>query len=245
MTTKNKKRFKPIFKQFIKLRENVQNRQKLLKFKKNKWQSFLKFYEKKLRNHKKFKSLDHSKYFVTKYGTRGTSYNKRFRDTLQAGKKLRLFYGFLLAKYFKKKIRLVLRRKQPYLEKKTSLEMILLQIFEKRLDVVLYKAKFASSMRSAQQMISHGKVYVNNSKVQSKSYFLKEGDLVSLDLKCLPLYENHVLTSIKWPIPPKNLIINYRTLQIIFLNNIKLMNLANNFLFNLHLQKILTNYFRQ
>ena len=91
MIFKKKHRFKPLYKQFLKLKENVQNRQKLLKFKKKKWKSFLKFYTSKLRSFKKFKPLDHSKYFVTRYGTRGVSYNKRFRDTLQAGKRLRLF----------------------------------------------------------------------------------------------------------------------------------------------------------
>jgi hypothetical protein len=52
MILKKKNRFKPIFKQFIKLRENIQNRQKILKFKKKKWK-FFKFYINKLKNYKK------------------------------------------------------------------------------------------------------------------------------------------------------------------------------------------------
>ena len=100
MSLQNSNRFKPIFKQFLKLRENVQDRQKLLKFKKKKWKSFLRFYINKFKRFKKFRPLDHSKYFVTKYGTRGTSYRKRFKYTLQAGQRLRLFYGNLLKNYF-------------------------------------------------------------------------------------------------------------------------------------------------
>lgn len=103
MSLQKKNRFKPTFKQFLKLRENIQNRQKILKFKKKKWKSFLKFYINKLKNFKKFKPLDHSRYFVTKYGTRGVGYNKRFRDTLQASKRFRIFYGNLAKKYLKKK----------------------------------------------------------------------------------------------------------------------------------------------
>ena len=40
MSLKAKNRFKPIFKQSLRLRENVQNRQKILKFKKKKVEIF-------------------------------------------------------------------------------------------------------------------------------------------------------------------------------------------------------------
>ena len=245
MSIKKKNRFKPLFKQFIKLRENVQNRQKLLKFKKKKWKSFLKFYTNKLRNFKKFKPLDHSKYFVTRYGTRGVSYSKRFRDTLQAGKRLRLFYGGLLKKYFKKKIKITLNKKKSNFKNLERLETAFLQLFESRLDTVLYRAKFAPTMRSARQLILHGKVYVNQKQVKTKAYILKQGDIVNLSLDCLELYESHILDSTKWSIPPKHLVINYKTLQIFFLDNLELTNMANEFSFNLRLQKILVNYYRQ
>jgi hypothetical protein len=38
---KKKSKFKPLYKQFIRLRENVQNRKKLLKFKKQKWDQLI------------------------------------------------------------------------------------------------------------------------------------------------------------------------------------------------------------
>lgn len=245
MSFQNKNRFRPIFKQFIKLRENVQNRKKILKFKKKKWQSFLKFYGTKFKHFKKFKPLDHSKHFVTRYGTRGTGYNKRFRDTLQAGKRLRLFYGNLSKNYFKKSIKTVLNKKKPKSKNLAGLEIVLLQIFESRLDTVLYRSKFAPSVRSSRQLILHGKVYVNQKQVKSKAYILKRGDIISLSLDCLNLYENNIINSLKWPIPPKHLIINYRTLQILFLGDMQSTNIANEFSFNLRLQKILINYSRQ
>lgn len=241
MFIKKKNRFKPTFKQFIRLRENIQNRQKVLKFRKKKWDSFLRFYLGKLKSFRKFKSLDHFKHTVTKYGTRGVSYNKRFRDTLQAGKKLRIFYGGLLKKYFKKKIELALRKKNS----KSNIEIAFLRLFENRLDTVLYRAKFAPTIRSARQLILHGKVYINQIQVKNKAYNLKDGDLLSLSLNCLNLYENHIINSIKWSIPPKHLLINYRTLQILFLNNLESTNIANEFSFNLRLRKILVNYSKQ
>ena len=245
MSFKKKSRFKPIFKQLIKLRENIQDRQKILKFKKKKWKPFLKFYLNKLKAFRKFKPLDHSKYFVTKYGTRGVSYDKRFRDTLQSGKKLRLFYGGLLKKYFKKKISSTLNKKKFQSKNLTKIEAIFLQSFESRLDVVLYRSKFTPTVRSARQLILHGKVYVNQIQVKSKAYNLKNGDIINLDLNCLNIYENHIINSVKWKIPPKHLLINYRTLQILFLGSIQSVNLAMEFSFNLRLQKILVNYLRQ
>ena len=44
---KKKNKFKPLYKQFIKLRENVQNRKKLLKFKNQKWERLIQYYKKK------------------------------------------------------------------------------------------------------------------------------------------------------------------------------------------------------
>ena len=245
MVFQKKNRFKPIFKQLIKLRDNIQNRQKVLKFKKKKWQSFLKFYQNKLKSFKKFKPLDQSKYFVTKYGTRSVSYKKRFRDTLQAGKKIRIFYGNLLKKYFKKKIKLTVRKKKPKFKNLKGIEALFLQTFESRLDIVLYRAKFAPTVRSARQLILHGKIFVNDIKVKNKAYHLKSGDIISLDFRCLNLYENYTINSIKWAIPPKHLLINYRTLQILFLSEIERSNLSNDFPFNLRLQKILVNYAKQ
>lgn len=245
MSFQKKNRFKPVFKQFIKLRENVQNRKKLLKFKKKKWKSLLKFYTSRLKNFKKFKPLDQSRYFVTKYGIRGVSYSKRFRDTLQAGKRFRVFYGSLLKKYFKKKIKITLHKRYSTSKNSARLETIFLQFFESRLDTVLYRAKFAPTMRSARQLILHGKVFVNKLQVKTKAYTLKYGDVISLSLNCLELYENHIINSLKWPVPQKHLVINYKTLQILFLDGIESANMANEFSFNLRLQKVLVNYFRQ
>jgi hypothetical protein len=58
-----KRRYKPLYKKFLRLKKNIQNRKKLLRFKKKKWQvlrySILK-YKKKL-NYLKFN--DSSQYF--------------------------------------------------------------------------------------------------------------------------------------------------------------------------------------
>jgi ribosomal protein S4 len=235
-----KSRFKPLFKQIIKLRSNIQNRKKLLNFKKKKWKSTIQFYKRKIKiykNYQKFKPSDQTKYYVTRYSSRGTEYKKRFRDKLNAQRSFRLFYGGLSRNILNNQIKKISKNKNTI-----NSQLELLKLFETRLDTVLYRAKFSDSLRSAGQLVTHGKVYVNNQIIKSKSYQIKAGDLINLDPKIFRLYEISIVRSLKWPLPPKNLLVNFNTMQILFLNNIQQTTLSTLFLFNLRLQKILTNH---
>jgi small subunit ribosomal protein S4 len=120
---------------------------------------------------------------------------------------------------------------------------LFLELFESRLDTVLYRAKFSTSVRNATQLIIHNKILVNNKLVKTKSYLLKPGDLISVDPKYFKLIDTNVQQANLWPIPPKYLTINYRTLQIIF-GTFKNTNLSMNFSFHLNLEKILTGYYQ-
>lgn len=55
----------------------------------------------------------------------------------------------------------------------------MLSILERRLDNVLYRAQAAPSRSASKQLISHGKVIVNNKKVTISSYLLSEKDQIS------------------------------------------------------------------
>jgi len=238
MFLKNKNKFKPSYKKFIKLRENSQNRRKVLKFKKQKWKSFLEFYKRKLKWYKKFRPQNQDRYLVSKYPNRFTSYSKRYKRTLQSYKNFSLFYGNLKKKTLKNKILSIKNKK--FKNKNPEL----LKLFEKRLDVVLYRAKFCHSLRNAQQLIVHGKVSVNSKIVRSKSFVLEAGDLISIDFKHTELIQSNIRESEMWPIPPKHLLINYKTMQIIFGD----VNHTNSFLlypFYLNLEKILVNFYHQ
>lgn len=235
-----KSRFKPLFKQIIKLRSNVQNRKKLLNFKKKKWKDTIQFYKKKIKiykNYQKFKPSDPIKYYITRYSNRGTEYKKRFRDKLNANRSFRLFYGGLSYKILNNQIKKISKKKNII-----NSQLELLKLFETRLDTILYRAKFSESLRRAGQLVTHGKVYVNNRRIKSKSYQIKAGDLITVDPKFFRLYEISIVRSLKWPLPPKNLLINFNTMQILFLNNIQQTTLSTSFLFNLRLNKILTNH---
>ena len=248
---KKKNRVKPLFKNLIKLRENVQGKTKILKFKHKKWRTFIENYSKKLKKrYVKFKPQDQTKYTITRYPNKGTSLKKQYRNSLNSGRKLRLFYGGLLKRNFKKQIKILNSDKK---NSKKNINLVFLKLFEQRLDTVIFRSKFAKSFRNARQMITHEKINVNGKQVKSPSFILKRGDLVSVDYK----YHNIIIENLQyclqgwvnlnarlWPLPPKHLIINYTTMEIFF-DNLDITNLSTDFSFNLNLEKVLLNYYRQ
>ena len=56
----------------------------------------------------------------------------------------------------------------------------LIGLLERRLDTVVFRAKFVATMFAARQFINHGHIKVNGRKVNIASYQLKPGDLVEV-----------------------------------------------------------------
>ena len=56
----------------------------------------------------------------------------------------------------------------------------LIGLLERRLDAVIYRAKFATTIFSARQLINHGHVKVNGKKVNIASYQVKEEDSIEI-----------------------------------------------------------------
>ena len=56
----------------------------------------------------------------------------------------------------------------------------LIGLLERRLDAVIYWAKFATTIFSARQLINHGHVRVNGKKVNISSYSVKEEDTIEI-----------------------------------------------------------------
>ena len=99
-----------------------------------------------------------------------------FKNQLKERKKLALIYGLLSKKYIKKTI-----KQACLLNGKKSDNFFFL--LEKRLDIVLFKACFFQSIKSARQWINHGKILVNNKCVNTCSFTLKPGDIISIKQK--------------------------------------------------------------
>lgn len=62
---------------------------------------------------------------------------------------------------------------------------VLLSLLERRLDNSVYRLKMTASRFQARQMVVHGHILVNEKRVKSPSYLLKQGDVVSLGKQAL------------------------------------------------------------
>lgn len=235
MLLKKKNKFKPSYKILLRLRENIQNQKKILNFKKQKWEKFIFHFKNRIKPYRKYKLKDQNLYRVSKFPTKGLSYRKNFRNSLIASKRFTVFYGGVLKKNLKKTIKLTKNINDFIIE------------FERRIDSVILRAKFCNSIRDSRQLISHGKVLVNTKRIKNSSYKLKTGDIISIVPKAHKIVEknlvNHFFNTTIWPLPPKYLIINYKTMEIIFgqiQNNLNTT--FTNFSFNLNLEKLTQNY---
>jgi small subunit ribosomal protein S4 len=95
---------------------------------------------------------------------------------LKAKQKLKGYYGDITEKQFKKN----------YIEAarmKGDTGQNLIGLLERRLDAVVYRAKFAPTIFSARQLVSHGHVRVNGVKCNIASRLVKPGDEVTLGSK--------------------------------------------------------------
>ncbi|QHL91413.1 30S ribosomal protein S4 [Sphingomonas changnyeongensis] len=92
---------------------------------------------------------------------------------LRAKQKLKGYYGDVTEKQFKKAYEEASRMKGD-----TSQNLI--GLLEQRLDMIVYRAKFAPTVWSARQLVSHGHVRVNGVKCNIASRRVRPGDIVSL-----------------------------------------------------------------
>ena len=91
---------------------------------------------------------------------------------LNEKQKVKFIYG-LLEKQFKKYY--VMATKQSGITGPN-----LLQILESRLDNVVFRLGLANTRREARQIVNHGHILVNGSKVDIPSYLVKPGDVVAV-----------------------------------------------------------------
>jgi small subunit ribosomal protein S4 len=99
-----------------------------------------------------------------------------FGTQLQAKQKLKGYYANITERQFRSYYEKASRRPGD-----TGENMI--GLLERRLDAVIYRAKFVPTVYSARQVVSHGHVRVNGQRVTVSSYLVKEGDTVELGPK--------------------------------------------------------------
>jgi len=92
---------------------------------------------------------------------------------LQAKQKLKGYYGNINERQFRNIY------KKAAMQKGDTGEN-LIGLLERRLDAVVYRARFSTTIFSARQLINHGHVKVNGKKVNIGSYIVSEEDTIEI-----------------------------------------------------------------
>lgn len=96
-----------------------------------------------------------------------------FGTQLRAKQKLKGYYGDLTEKQFRRIYAEAVRLRGDTGE-------MLIGLLERRLDAVVYRAKFVPTIFASRQFINHGHVTVNGKPVNIASYRVKEGDVIAV-----------------------------------------------------------------
>lgn len=107
------------------------------------------------------------------HGERRTSKLSDFGQQLKAKQKLKGYYGNISERQF-----LRLFKEAARLKGSTSEQLI--GLLERRLDALVYRAKFVPTVFAARQFVSHGHIFVNGRKVTIPSYRCRVGDIIEV-----------------------------------------------------------------
>lgn len=117
--------------------------------------------------------VNRREYGPGQHGQRRKSKLSDFGVQLKAKQKLRGYYGNISERQFRSIYDTAIRMKGD-----SGANMI--GLLERRLDAVVYRAKFVPTVFAARQFINHGHVKVNGKRVNIPSYRLKVGDVVEV-----------------------------------------------------------------
>jgi len=109
-------------------------------------------------------------------GQHGKSKRGKISDygtQLEAKQKMKFYYGNMNERQFRNVYRKALRKKGNTTEN-------LVGLLERRLDTVIYRAKFSTTVFSARQLINHGHIKVNGKKVNIPSCLISEKDTIEI-----------------------------------------------------------------
>ncbi len=107
------------------------------------------------------------------HGERRVGKTSDFGQQLKAKQKLKGYYASITERQFRK-----IYAEAARLKGSTSEHLI--GLLERRLDAVVYRAKFVPTVFAARQFVSHGHVSVNGRRVTIPSYRLRVGDVIEV-----------------------------------------------------------------
>ena len=117
--------------------------------------------------------INKREYGPGQHGQRRKNKLSDFGTQLRAKQKLKGYYGDLTEKQFRKIYGEAERVRGDTGE-------MLIGLLERRLDAVVYRAKFVPTIFAPRQFVHHGHVLVNGKRVNIASYRVSEGDVISV-----------------------------------------------------------------
>ena len=117
--------------------------------------------------------VNRREYGPGQHGQRRKGKLSDFGIQLRAKQKLKGYYGDLTEKQFRRIYAEAERVKGDTGEN-------LIGLLERRLDAVVYRAKFVATIFAARQFVNHGHVRVNGKKVNIASYIVSVGDVIEV-----------------------------------------------------------------
>ena len=117
--------------------------------------------------------VNHREYGPGQHGQRRKGKLSDYGVQLRAKQKLRGYYGNISEKQFRG-----IYHEARRLKGDTGANM--LGLLERRLDAIIYRAKFVPTVFAARQFISHGHIKVNGRRVTIPSYKVKVGEMIEV-----------------------------------------------------------------
>ena len=117
--------------------------------------------------------VNRREYGPGQHGQRRKGKMSDFGTQLRAKQKLKGYYANITEKQFRRYYAEAIRLRGDSGEN-------LIGLLERRLDAVVYRAKFVSTVFAARQFVNHGHVRVNGKRVNIASYQVKVGDTVEV-----------------------------------------------------------------
>ena len=153
--------------------------------------------------------LNKREYGPGQHGQRRKTKLSDFGIQLRAKQKLKGYYGNISEKQFRGIYEEAVRGRGDAGEN-------LVGLLERRLDAIVYRAKFVPTVFAARQFVNHGHVTVNGSRVTIPSYRVREGDVVEIREKSRQL--GMVLEALESPERqvPEYLNVDNRALKAVF-----------------------------
>lgn len=203
--------YKPFFKKLLNIHKTVILNYKIFNFKNKKWKNVILNFDQQLIKNKfyKFKLIDHNKLLLNFYSNKKNSYNLDSKFYFLNMKNLKIFYSNFLNKKLLK-----LNNYKPILE-----------LLERRIDIILTRSKLCLTLRESKKLIVNGSIYINRYKIRIKSYILNSGSFIKMKIN-LYQFKRCIINCFKWYIIFTNIIVNYASKELLFLNSINILNLV-------------------